>query len=119
MINILFMVFYVIFNVFGIILFKINADSFKILMINKGTLGLHISFTSLIGMFCYICSFFIYLFLISKNSLSFIVPIMTGIVYVSVLTASMFILKEKITIISLIGSIIILLGVMLVAFQGK
>jgi drug/metabolite transporter (DMT)-like permease len=110
---------YVLLTVSGLILFKLGTGSSQITIITKGVIGLQVSFVTLAGMLCYICSFFIYLFLVSKNTLSFLFPLMTGIVYVSVLTSSVLILKEKITPISLTGGAIILIGVILVIFQGN
>jgi drug/metabolite transporter (DMT)-like permease len=110
---------YVILTVSGLILFKLGANSSQIEVIAKGILSIQISFTSLIGLFCYLGSFFIYLSLISKNNLSFLVPVMTGIVYMSVLTASVLILKEKLTLFSIVGSLLILFGVILMVLKGK
>jgi len=119
MINILFMVLYVCLTVSGLILFKLGSNSLQIGVIAKGTINMQINFVSLIGIGCYLCSFIIYLFLISKNALSFLMPVMTGIVYISVLIASIFILKEKISLISLVGSLFILIGVILMVIKGK
>jgi small multidrug resistance pump len=119
MINILLMIIYLILSVSGLILFKLGANSSQISIIAKGILSLQISFTSLIGLCCYLFSFFIYLFLISKNTLSFLVPVMTGIVYILVLTASVLILKEKLTLFSVMGSLFILLGIILMVIKVK
>jgi drug/metabolite transporter (DMT)-like permease len=119
MINILLIVIYVLLTVSGLIFLKLGGTSSQITSITKGILHLQISFISLIGLGCYICSFFIYLFLLSRNTLSFLMPVMTGLVYISVLTASLLILKEKISLFSLIGSLFILLGLIMVVFKGK
>jgi small multidrug resistance pump len=119
MINILLMVLYVFLTVSGLILFKLGSNSTQMEIIAKGIMSLQISFTSIIGIFCYLSSFIVYLLLISRNTLSFIMPVMTGIVYISVLTASVIILKEKITLFSIIGSLLILVGVILMTYKGK
>jgi len=119
MINILLMALYVFLTVSGLILFKLGSNFSQIDIITKGVLSLQISFTSIIGICCYFCSFIIYLILLSKNALSFFMPVMTGIVYISVLTASVIILKEKVTLISLAGSLFILVGLILIIFKGK
>jgi len=110
---------YIILTVSGLILFKLGANSSQIGVVAKGILSIQISFTSLIGLFCYLGSFLIYLSLISKNTLTFLVPVMTGIVYISVLTASVLILKEKLTLFSVAGSLLILFGVILMVLKGK
>jgi len=119
MINIFLMVLYVLLTVSGLVLFKLGSGTSQIEFITKGILSLQFSITSLIGLFCYLCSFIIYLFLISRNALSFLFPVMTGIVYISVITASIIIFKEKVTLISIIGSLLILIGVILIIFKGK
>jgi len=119
MVNILLMVLYVFLTVSGLILFKFGSNFSQIGVIAKGVLSLQISFISIIGIVCYLSSFIIYLILISKNALSFFMPVMTGIVYISVLAASVFILKEKITLFSIIGSLLILFGVLLMIYKGK
>jgi len=113
------MVLYVFFTVSSLILFKLGANSSQIGVVAKGILSLQISFTSIIGICCYLISFIIYLFLVSKNTLSFLLPVMTGIVYVSVLTASVLILKEKVTLFSAMGSLLILFGVILMVIKVK
>jgi len=113
------MALYVFLTVSGLILFKLGANSSQIKVIAKGILGLQISLTSIIGIACYGCSFIIYLLLVSKNALSFLVPVMTGIVYISVLIASVLILKERVTLFSVIGSLLILFGVILMVIKVK
>ena len=106
-------------TVSGLILFKLGANLSQIGVVAKGILSLQISFISIIGIVCYGCSFFIYLLLISKNALSFLMPVITGIVYISVLTASVLILKEKVTLFSVMGSLLILFGVILMVIKVK
>jgi len=117
MLNVILMVIYVFLTVSGLILFKLGANSTQIGIIAKGILNIQLSYISLIGICCYLGSFIVYLFLISKNALSFLMPVMTGIVYVLVLTASVLILKEKITLFSIVGSLLILLGLLMVAIK--
>jgi len=119
MVNILLMILYIFLTVSGLILFKLGSNLSKVETIANGILNLQISFTSILGIGCYGVSFIIYLLLLSKNNVSFLFPVITGIVYICVLTASVFILKEKITTISIIGSFFILLGVIMIFYKGK
>jgi len=113
------MILYILLSVSGLILFKLGIKHTQIGIIEKEIINLQISFTSLLGIFCYLSSFLIYLFLLSRNAISFLLPVMTGIIYVSVLTASILILKEKVTLMSIIGSLFILIGLILIIFKDK
>jgi len=119
MINILLMIFYVFLSVSGLILYKLGSNSSQIEVIAKEILSLKISFISIIGIFCYISSFIFFLILLSRNALSFLLPVITAIIYILVLIASVIILKEKVTLISLLGSLLIIIGVMLILFKEK
>jgi len=119
MINILLMIVYVVLSVSGLILFKLGTNSLQIGVIAKGILSLQISYTSIIGLCCYIASFIMYLLLLSKNSLSYLFPVMTGMVYIAVIIASVLILKEKVNYFSVFGSLLILSGLILIIFKGN
>jgi drug/metabolite transporter (DMT)-like permease len=119
LINILLTALYIFLTIAGLTLFKLGTNSSHIGILEKGILSVQLSFTSLIGLFCYLISFFIYMFLISKNTFSFFVPVSIGIVYILLLTVSVFILKEKVTLISLVGSLFILIGVILIVIKRK
>ena len=67
---------------------------------------------AIIGFICYIASFLIYTFyIVRKFDLSYIYPIITGITQVLVILASVFILKEHISIPAIIGIVLIIIGI--------
>lgn len=87
--------------------------------LSAGSLHLKISMISILGMVCYITSFLLYLILVSKFDLSKIYPITTGIIFVCVMLASVLFLHEAIQWQQLLGSALILIGVVLLAFFSK
>ena len=57
--------------------------------------------------------------MIIKYDLSTMVPIVTGIVQVLVLLVSHFVFKESISLVSLIGASLIIIGIVVLAFGNK
>jgi drug/metabolite transporter (DMT)-like permease len=107
----LFIIIYIFLTAGGLILFKVGATNSNMLLINQGLINIKISFLSIAGLLCYMCSFILYLGLISKYNLSYIVPITTGIMQIIMLIAATVIFKETVTLINVIGVIIVLIGI--------
>lgn len=110
--NVFIFIIYLIFSVSGIILVKIGGSSFS-LNISKLDLKLQIEWLSILGMVCYIFSFLLWMIIIPRYNLSFIVPISVGLVQILVLFAAVFILKEKVNLYNLLGVLTIIVGVIL------
>jgi small multidrug resistance pump len=104
---------YLLLTVSGLVLFKLGANSGIAANINNGFFYLKINVISIIGILCYGCSFIVYLTLVSKMNLSYIFPVATGIIYILIFVASVYIFKESISIFKIIGSGLILCGVVL------
>lgn len=101
------------FSVVGLTFIKIGSDqpmnnSFEIPVVN-----ISISIWSFIGIACYGISFLIYLGVISKFDLGFIIPIIGGIVNILILIISYFILKEQLTFNMVLGAIITIIGIVI------
>lgn len=75
-----------------------------------GRLHFHITPYTLGGVVLYGISFLIYIYLISKYDLGYIIPLTTALVYVLIFTASYFIFKELFTPFKIIGILLILTG---------
>ena len=112
--KIIFIAIYLIISATGLILFKLGANGSTALLFRQGLININISVMSLTGLVCYVCSFIMYLVLISKYNLSYIVPVTTGIMQVIMLIAAVAIFNESITILHVIGVFIILVGVFLI-----
>lgn len=109
--KVLFIAIYLFLTSIGLILFKVGAANNTAVAIGHGLISIKISFVSILGLVCYVCSFIMYLALISKYNLSYIVPITTGIMQIIMLLAAGFIFKETITMMHIIGVIVILIGI--------
>ena len=83
MINVILIVFYIILTIAGVVLFKLGTQKDFLVSIATGVFTLKISLMSIIGLVCYLCSFLMYMFLISRFDLTYIVPVTTGIVQVA------------------------------------
>lgn len=57
--------------------------------------------------------------LVSKNNLSYLLPVVTGAVYLLTMLSSVLIFKESIYYVQLIGSALILLGLVLMNIKPK
>lgn len=102
---------YLILTVGGLILVKLGSDTISISLAN-GTFNFVMGIKAIIGFICYIASFLIYTFyIVRKFDLSYIYPIITGITQVLVILASVFILKEHISIPAIIGIVLIIIGI--------
>lgn len=113
MLNVFLIIIYLILTVSGLVLFKLGATNSLALSVLHGSITMKFNYLVLIGMFCYICSFALYLYLVAKFNLSYIFPITNGIVYVLVFLASLFIFQEQFSIANIVGLVFVLTGVVL------
>ena len=96
---------YVFFSVSGLTLIKIGSNktlgySFEIPVISTS-----VSIWSFVGIICYAVSFLLYLGVISKFDLGFIIPILGGIINILILLVACFVLKEPLTFHMILGVI--------------
>ena len=101
---------YLFLTVSGLVFMKLggNPGSFAL---KDGTITLGMSVISGIGFVCYLCSFLLFTRIVVMFDLSYIFPIVTGIVQVLTLVASALVFKENITMQSAIGAGIIIIGI--------
>ena len=115
---VLLFILYVLLASSGLILFKLGSINPNI---NLDILSFHISFSikSLIGMFCYGCSFILWLIIVSRMNLTVAMPLSVAIVKTLVVVGSCIFLKERISLTQGIGIFIILSGVMILTSGTK
>jgi len=109
-------------GIFGQILLKIEANQLASLLPKIDSLGNFLSvvfsflknFKILLVIFLYGFGFLTWIFILTKFELSYVFPIL-AIIYPLVLFFSWIFLKEDITILRVLGTLIIVIGVILVA----
>ncbi|UQZ83883.1 4-amino-4-deoxy-L-arabinose-phosphoundecaprenol flippase subunit ArnF [Paenibacillus konkukensis] len=69
------------------------------------------SWKILLGMLSYFCSMLLFFYLLSKFKLSLIIPL-TSLTYILNLGAAFFLFKEKISMLQLLGTLIIIAGIL-------
>lgn len=114
MINYIFIGMYLLLSVTGVALFKLGSQKEMLISISNGVFNFKISLISILGLLCYVCSFLMYMFLISKFDMTYIVPITTGITQVLTFIVAVMIFKECLTITKVAGTIFILIGVVII-----
>lgn len=101
---------YVILSSSGLILFKLGSAGISI-GLTKSLFSFQLPLLSLIGLLCYLVSFLLWMFIIAKSEVSFIVPLGVALTNLAVLLGSYFILNETVSINTVIGAALIIIGV--------
>ena len=108
---------YIIFTTCGITFMKLGGDSLH-LSFNKG-LSFKIGWITLLGFLFYFVSFILWQKLLVKFDLSTMVPIVTGISQIFIITIGYTLFKESFSIQSLIGALIIIIGIVVLTLGSK
>ena len=116
-INYIFILLYLVFSIGGLILFKLGCQKEFIVSVNSSIFNLKISLLSILGLVSYICSFLLYMFLISKFDMTYIVPLSTALTQIITFIFAVLLFKEVITVNKVIGTIFILIGVVLISIK--
>lgn len=108
---------YILFTSLGVIFMKLGGDSMSLAL--KNGIEIKMGFLTFLGFVFYLFSFLLWQKLLISYNLSYIIPILTGIMQVIVLLIGCFAFKEAINIYNVIGVIIIVIGVILLGINGK
>ena len=108
---------YIFFTTGGITFMKLGGDSLKLGL--KDGFSLAMGWKTFVGFLFYLVSFLLWQKMIVKYDLSIMVPIVTGIVQIVVLLIGYIIFKEQFNVVSLIGAILIIIGIIVMAFGAK
>lgn len=111
-----FIVVYLILTVSGLVFMKLGGNP-GTLAVKDGTITLGMSLISGLGFICYLCSFLLFTRIVVMFDLSYIYPIVTGIVQILTLIASAVVFKEHMTMQSVIGAAIIIIGIIIMNFK--
>lgn len=114
MFKIITVILYLVLTVSGLILYKYGANKNFAISFTNSVFNLKISFISILGLLCYLASFILYMTIIPKFNISYIMPLTSAISYISIFILSAMVLGEKLTINGIIGAIIILIGIVII-----
>ena len=115
--SILLIISYVLSTAFGLILLKLGTNSGLPISIVENAIKFNINIYTVFGMILYGVSFFLYIYLLSKFELGFIIPLTTALVYILIFVASYFIFHETFTVIKIMAISLIIFGVILLSAQ--
>lgn len=101
---------YLVLTLSGLTLMKKGGNPGKI-KLNKKEINLSMSPISALGFACYLCSFLLFTKIVVMFDLSYIMPIVTGIVQIFTLIVANIFFKEKFTKKSIIGASLIIIGI--------
>lgn len=104
---------YVISTSLGLVFIKLGTDTGLPISFVENSLKFNFNLYSILGVFLYGISFFLYIYLISKFELGFIIPLTTALVYTLIFIASFLIFKEVFTIMKIVAISMIIFGVIL------
>lgn len=119
MFNIIAIITYVILTSGGLIAIKLGSESSQYLWHLTGKVSIPINPYMILGVFLYALSFLIYIFLISKFELSYIIPLVTALVYIIIFLAAFLLFKESFTSYKLTAIILIVIGLILLNIKGN
>ena len=85
----------------------------EVIQLLEGSVNLVLDIKLIIGLCCYILSFFLFAYIIQKHDLSYIYPIAAGLVNVLSVLMGVFVLKENISIFGVIGALVVVIGIVL------
>ncbi|WP_086350441.1 hypothetical protein [Candidatus Enterococcus clewellii] len=105
---------YVVLSSSGLILFKLGSSSLT-LQVQNSIFSMNVSLTTILGMLCYMISFILWMVIIGKSEVSYIVPLGVACTNIAILLGSYFILNETITTNVIIGAVLIIAGVILIS----
>lgn len=109
--------FYVVATSLGLIFLKLGTKTGLPISYINNRPHVNINFFNVAGIGLYGISFMLYMYLISKNDLGYIIPITAAFVYVLVFLASYFIFHEIFTLTKVIGIVLILGGLFFLNFK--
>lgn len=111
--NWIYLILYVTCSVSGSTLLKFGSSESVKTLFTLPVVNMSISLYTFIGFILYGLSFLFYTVLLSKFELSFISPVTVGLVYILLMITAFVFFHEQITVYKLIGSSLILLGLLM------
>lgn len=117
--NIILVAVYTAFTVAGLICYKYGTNlSFDVSLKNTN-ISFNIHLVAILGLVFYVISFALYMLVLPRFNLTYILPIISAITSILIYILSIVILKEEVDIQKIIGAAIIVIGVFIMSFKFK
>jgi small multidrug resistance pump len=117
-INFIATLFYILLTTGGLVAIKIGTSANEHVLKISERLSIPFNISIISGVLMYGLSFLVYIYLISKFELSYIIPVTAAVIYILVFVASFTIFHESISWMKIIGIILIVSG-LVVLNAGK
>ena len=104
---------YVLTTSVALIVLKLSSKTIAPVQILEGKLQFHINGGTVAGVVLYGISFLLYMYLISRFDLGYIIPLTTALVYIIIFTASFVVFNEAFTALKVSGITLIVIGLVL------
>lgn len=117
--NYIWPILYVVCTVAGLILYKYGANKEFGIMFSNGSLSIKINIISIIGLILYLISFILYIVILPKFDVTYILPIVSTATSILIFVSSIMFLNEPSNIVKWIGFVIMIVGVVIVNFSNK
>ena len=104
---------YVLITSAGLIVLKLGTRIGAPFSFAGDKFSLNLNWLTVVGILIFGISFLLYIYLISKFDLGYIIPVTASLVYILVFTASFLVFKESFTAMKVAGIVLILAGLFL------
>ena len=113
----IYIVLYIVFAVVGSTLLKAGAAEGTHTLFTVPLINLPVSLITIFGIISYGVSFVLYTVLLANLELSFVSPVTVGCVYVLLMLTAFFFFHETMTVAKISGSLLVLVGVLLMVIK--
>lgn len=110
---------YVLATSLALVALKLGSKSGAPAQFIDGKIHFNITPYTLTGIALYGISFILYMYLISKYDLGYIIPLTTALVYTLIFVASFIIFKEAFTVLKVIGIVLIVAGLIFLNLKSS
>ncbi|MDR0936279.1 MAG: hypothetical protein LBM98_06330 [Oscillospiraceae bacterium] len=110
--NILLLIIYLFCTQAGVILIKLGSENTD-LGLRQGAIFMSFSWQTLLGLALYVASFLLFVHIVGKYNLSYIIPLLGGVGYIITLVLSVAILRENVSVTQILGIFVVIIGIVL------
>lgn len=110
---------YVLITSIGLVILKYGSNNENTPSILSNKLPINLNAYTIFGILLYGISFLLYIYLLSRYDLGYIIPLAASFVYILIFMASFFVFKEAFTATKIIAIFLILSGIIILNIGNK